>query len=145
MSASGGKADVRFEQKPIFDSPLTARSGRSARLWIANYSNLAWQAGQTFTLLDATGFRHSGQTHLSAMRLPTSRKPNAIRLPSIAPIRPANSYPTNGINRPIACTRQPLPTTSPFFLGLISFLKLSADYQTCFNERPLWVISGPSG
>ncbi len=26
MSASGRKADVRFEQKPIFDSPVSARS-----------------------------------------------------------------------------------------------------------------------
>ncbi len=29
MSAIGGKADVRFEQKPIFDSSLTAFSGSS--------------------------------------------------------------------------------------------------------------------
>jgi len=29
MSAFGGIADVRFGQKPISDSPLTARSGHS--------------------------------------------------------------------------------------------------------------------
>ncbi len=29
MTAFGCKADVRFEQKPIFDSPLSAKSGRS--------------------------------------------------------------------------------------------------------------------
>ena len=53
MSASEGKADVRFEQKPIFDSPLTAISGQP------NFSE--WDA----TL--ATGVFDHATVHLDVM------------------------------------------------------------------------------
>jgi hypothetical protein len=34
MAAFGGEADVRFGQKPIFDSPLTANSGHQLRKFV---------------------------------------------------------------------------------------------------------------
>ena len=40
MSGFGSKADVRFEQRPIFDSPLTANSGLSS------------SKGQNYCILD---------------------------------------------------------------------------------------------
>ena len=40
-AAFGGKADIRFEQKWIFNSPLSARSGRSRNARVSHHTRAA--------------------------------------------------------------------------------------------------------